>query len=109
MSGVDPRVSRIVDLKTPGSGECAKNHWDNLAALNARAEITFVLRDEADYLWARQVIAERKLDRVCPVLVSPSHGELAPAALAAWVLRDRLPVRVQLQLHKTIWGDVPGR
>jgi len=109
VSKVDPRVSRIVDIKTPGSGEVDRNRWQNVEYLNARDEIKFVLCGERDYAWAKDVLAARKLDRVCPVLFSPAHGELAPAALADWILRDRLPVRMQLQLHKILWGDTPGR
>jgi 7-carboxy-7-deazaguanine synthase len=109
VSRVDPRVSRIVDIKTPGSGEAAKNRWENLGHLNSRDEIKFVLCDEGDYAWAKDVLAQRALDRICPVLFSPAHGQLAPALLAEWVLRDRLPVRVQVQLHKILWGEAQGR
>jgi 7-carboxy-7-deazaguanine synthase len=109
VSQVDSRVSRIVDIKTPGSGEVAKNRWDNLAHLNARDEIKFVICDEADYRWARECLAERMLDRICPVLFSPSYGELGPSLLAEWILRDHLPVRLQVQLHKVLWGDERGR
>lgn len=108
-SAVDPRVSRIVDVKTPGSGEAAKNRWENLEHLNARDEIKFVLCGEADYIWAKSVLTERRLDRICPVLFSPVYAELPPATLADWILRDRLPVRMQLQLHKVLWGETPGR
>ena len=106
---VDRRVSRIVDIKTPGSGEAAKNRWENLAHLNERDEIKFVLCGADDYAWAKDVLAERRLERICPVLFSPSYAELAPDALAEWILRDRLPVRMQLQLHKVLWGETPGR
>ena len=109
ISGVDPRVSRIMDLKAPASGEADRNHWENLALLNARDELKIVLADEADYMWAKSVLAERRLDAVCPVLLSPVAGKLAPRQLADWVLRDKLPVRVQLQLHKLIWGAERGR
>lgn len=109
VSQVDARVSRIVDIKTPGSGEFAKNRWENLACLDSRDEIKFVICDEADYLWARKVLAERALDRVCTVLFSPSYGHMSPALLTDWILRDRLPVRLQIQLHKVLWGDTPGR
>jgi len=109
VSAVDPRVSRIMDLKAPASGEADKNLWDNLPHLNAQDEIKIVLADEADYAWARKVIGERKLDASCPVLLSPVAGKLDPKLLAEWVLRDRLPVRVQLQLHKLIWGAERGR
>lgn len=109
VSRVDPRISRIVDLKTPGSGEVEKNRWDNLAHLSARDELKLVLCNEADYLWARTLIVERALDRLCPVLLSPVHGELDPALLAEWILRDELPVRLQVQLHKVLWGNAQGR
>lgn len=109
VSAVDSRVSRIVDLKTPGSGEESKNRWENLAALNTHDEIKFVLCDETDYRWAMQQVRERKLDGICPVLFSPVHKGLPPAQLADWILRDRLPVRMQLQLHKILWGETPGR
>ena len=109
VSRVDPRVSRIVDIKTPGSGEMEKNLWQNLAHLNAHDEIKFVVCDERDYTWSKDLLAERALDRICPVLFSPSYGQLPPATLAEWVLRDRLPVRVQVQLHKVLWGEQPGR
>lgn len=109
VSRVDPRVSRILDIKTPGSGEAGRNLWENLAHLTPRDEIKFVLCGEADYEWAKQVLRERRLDSICPVLFSPSYRDLAARTLAEWVLRDQLPVRVQIQLHKTLWGEVPGR
>ena len=109
VSQVDARVSRIVDIKTPGSGEADRNRWENLAHLNARDEIKFVLCGEADYAWAKEVLEARRLDRICPVLFSPSYRDLPPASLAAWILRDRLRVRMQLQLHKVLWGEEPGR
>jgi 7-carboxy-7-deazaguanine synthase len=109
VSQVDPRVSRIVDLKTPGSGEVAKNRWENLACLNARDEIKFVICDEADYVWARETVVQLALDRICTVLFSPSYGQMPVTALAEWILRDRLRVRLQLQLHKILWGEERGR
>jgi 7-carboxy-7-deazaguanine synthase len=109
VSRVDPRVSRIVDVKTPGSGEVERNRWANFAHLTPHDEIKFVLCDERDYLWAREVLAARALDRISPVLFSPVHGALSPGTLAEWILRDRLPVRLQLQLHKLLWGDERGR
>jgi len=105
---VDPRVRRIVDVKCPGSGEADANRWENLALLTGRDEVKFVLADEADYLWARSVVEEHRLADVCPVLLSAVAGELAPHRLAEWILRDRLPVRFQTQLHKLLWGDRPG-
>lgn len=109
ISAIDPRVSRIMDLKAPASGEADKNRWDNLARLTERDELKIVLADESDYAWARQAILERNLEAICPVLLSPVAGKLDPKQLAEWVLRDRLPVRVQLQLHKIIWGAERGR
>ncbi|MBS1226824.1 MAG: Radical domain protein [Proteobacteria bacterium] len=109
ISGVDARVSRIVDLKAPGSGESTKNRWANLELLSARDELKFVLKDRADYEWARQTISERRLDAVCPLLFSPVQGEIDPTALAEWILADRLPVRFQLQLHKLLWGNIRGK
>jgi 7-carboxy-7-deazaguanine synthase len=109
VSGVDARVSRIVDIKPPESGEEARNRWENIAHLTPRDEIKFVLANRADYDWARGVLQAQKLADVCPVLLSPVQGELAPTQLADWVLADRLPVRMQLQLHKILWGNSPGR
>jgi 7-carboxy-7-deazaguanine synthase len=109
IAGLDPRISRIVDVKTPASGEEHRNRWANLALLTPNDELKFVLCDESDYDWARGVLVERRLDRLCPVLFSPAHGRLEPALLAEWILRDRLPVRMQVQLHKLLWGDVAGR
>jgi 7-carboxy-7-deazaguanine synthase len=109
IGGVDARVSRILDIKTPGSGEVDKNRWQNLAALTPHDEIKIVLCDEADYLWARAVLLERRLADKCPVLFSAVHGDLEPAQLAGWILRDHLPVRLQVQLHKLLWGEERGR
>ncbi|MDX1502911.1 MAG: radical SAM protein [Thermoanaerobaculia bacterium] len=104
ISGVDPRVRRILDVKCPGSGEAAANRWENLELLTSRDEVKFVLAGEADYLWAREVVRERRLAERCPVHFSPVWGELEPRVLAAWLLRDGLDVRLQLQLHKLLWG-----
>ena len=109
VAGVDARVSRIVDLKAPGSGESGKNFWQNLAVLTPHDELKFVLKDRADYEWARSTIAEQRLDRICPLLFSPVQGDLAPTMLAEWILEDRLPVRFQLQLHKLLWGNIQGK
>jgi 7-carboxy-7-deazaguanine synthase len=106
---VDTRVARIVDIKTPASGEAARNRWANLEQLTPRDELKFVLCDEADYRWAVEVMRERELARRCPVLFSPAWGTLDASRLAAWILRDRLPVRMQMQMHKQLWGNVPGR
>ncbi len=109
VSRVDKRVSKIVDIKTPGSGEVTKNRWSNLDYLTYHDELKFVLCDEADYQWAVGVFNERHLDQICPVLFSPVYGQLEPSLLADWILKDRLPVRLQLQLHKILWGEVTGR
>ncbi|MDP1682733.1 MAG: 7-carboxy-7-deazaguanine synthase QueE [Burkholderiales bacterium] len=106
---VDARVSRIVDIKTPASGEVEKNRWENLAALTPSDEVKFVLCDEADYQWAKQVLAEHHVTEKCPVLFSPVHGQIEPGHLADWILRDRLPVRMQVQLHKILWSVERGR
>ena len=106
---VDARVARIVDLKAPGSGEVNKNRYENIALLRANDEVKIVLADAADYDWARAQIATHALDRRCSVVLSPVAGELDPAELAEWVVRDRLPVRFQLQLHKILWNDARGR
>lgn len=108
ISEVDARVSRVVDIKTPGSGEVDKNRWANLPLLTAHDQIKFVLCDRKDYDWARMVLDQHQLPKICDVLFSPVFGSLAYRDLAEWILADRLPVRMQLQLHKHIWGDVPG-
>lgn len=104
---VDPRVSRIVDIKTPGSGESGKNRWANIGHLTAHDEVKFVIVDEADYIWSCDILAEHQLDRLCSVLFSPVHGS-TQTSLAEWILRDRLPVRMQLQLHKILWNEEAG-
>lgn len=106
---VDRRVSRIVDIKTPGSGESSRNLWSNVAGLNPHDEVKFVICDRTDYEWAKQILLEHHLAERCPVLFSPSHEQLAPSVLAEWVVDDRLPVRFQVQLHKLLWGNTPGR
>lgn len=106
---VDARVSRVVDVKTPGSGEMERNRWENLALLNEHDAVKLVICDRADYEWARELVRQGRLDVPCPVFFSPSYGEVAPAELADWILEDELPVRLQVQLHKLLWGDVPGR
>lgn len=106
---IDTRASRIVDLKTPGSGECRRNRWDNLDALTEDDQLKFVICDHADFEWAAAVCREHSLWDRCSVWFSPSHGQVDPSALADWILADRLPVRLQLQLHKQLWGDQPGR
>lgn len=104
ISGVDPRVRRIVDLKCPASGEAQNNHWPNLGHLRATDEVKLVIQDRGDYEWAREAIRKHRIDRLCTVHLSPVWDALEPAELAGWVLEDRLPARVTLQLHKTLWG-----
>lgn len=101
---VDPRVRRILDIKCPASGESANNRWENLSDLRPTDEIKFVVADRADYDWAKGVIAERQLAGVCPLHFSPVWESCPPAELAAWILADRLPVRLTLQQHKILWG-----
>lgn len=101
---VDPRVRRIVDVKCPGSGEAEQNRWANLDLLRPTDEVKFVITDAADYAWAKQVLARHDLAARCPVHFSPVWGRLAPELLSAWILADRLPVRLGLQLHKIVWG-----
>lgn len=108
-AAVDPRVVRVVDVKTPASGESHRNLYDELAVLAPHDQVKFVIVDRADYEWSRALLRERALDRRCSVLFSPAHGTLAPRDLADWILEDRLPVRFQFQLHKYLWGDVPGK
>lgn len=109
VSQVDPRVIRVLDIKTPGSAEVARNRWDNLALLTAQDQVKFVLCSREDYDWAKGIVAQHHLPERCTVLFSPSHGQVDPTALADWIVADRLPVRMQLQLHKILWGNTPGR
>lgn len=109
ISMVDARVSRILDIKTPGSGETGRNLWANIGSLRSTDEVKFVICDEADYEWSKRKLFEHQIDSRCPVLFSPAHEQLAARALAEWILRDRLPVRLQIQLHKVLWGGEPGR
>ena len=106
---VDPRVIKVMDLKTPGSGEVERNRYCNLEHLNPRDQVKFVLCDRADYDWAKTQLATYELAHICEVLFSPVQGRLAPRELADWIVADRLPVRFQIQLHKYLWGDVPGK
>jgi len=109
VAAVDPRVSRIMDLKAPDSGESDKNRWENLAFLNQRDEIKIVIASRADYEWAREATRARTLDTICPVLLSPAAGLVDPTALADWILEDGLNVRFQMQLHKLLWGNAKGK
>ena len=106
---VDPRVSRVVDVKTPGSGEEPRNLYLQLQTLREPDQIKFVITSRADYEWSRAKLQELALAERCGVLFSPSYGQLEARELAEWVLADRLPVRFQLQLHKILWGEARGR
>ncbi len=109
ISPVDERVSRVVDLKTPGSGEVGRNRYENIAFLTRHDQLKFVICSRGDYDWAVSKLIEYRLDeRVGDVLFSPSHGQVDPRALAEWIIEDNLPVRFQLQLHKLLWNDEPG-
>jgi 7-carboxy-7-deazaguanine synthase len=108
VSTVDPRVRKVMDLKAPDSGECARNLWSNLAHLLPHDQVKIVIASRADYEWARGVVAEHALQRRCMVLFSPVHGAVQPRELAEWIHEDRLPVRFQMQLHKLLWNDAPG-
>jgi 7-carboxy-7-deazaguanine synthase len=110
ISNVDKRVSRVMDLKTPGSGEVAQNLLSNIDYLLPHDQVKFVICDQHDYEWAKQQVEKFRLTtRVSDVLFSPSHAVLAPGVLADWILRDRLPVRLQIQLHKYLWAESEGR
>jgi len=109
ISDVDSRVVRVMDFKTPGSGEEAKNLYSNIDCLGPGDQVKFVICDEADYKWARQLVLDRTLADRCEVLMSPAQGLQDAVELAEWILRDRLPVRFQIQLHKFLWGNAQGR
>jgi 7-carboxy-7-deazaguanine synthase len=109
ISPVDTRVARVMDLKTPGSGELDKNLYANIEQLRPSDQVKFVITDEADYRWSCEQLERWGLTKRCEVLFSPVAGALPPAQLAGWILRDRLDLRFQLQLHKILWGDQPGR
>jgi 7-carboxy-7-deazaguanine synthase len=109
VSNVDPRVSKVMDLKTPGSGEESKNLYENIEYLSNHDQVKFVICDRNDYDWAVEKLTSYKLAEKCEVLFSPIHAELEPSQLAEWILQDKLPVRFQLQLHKYLWGDEQGR
>ena len=109
IADVDPRVSRVLDIKTPGSAEVERNRWDNLPLLTAHDQIKFVICSRDDYDWARGIVAEHRLSERCDVLFSPSKSEISARDLADWIVQDRLPVKFQMQLHKLLWNDEPGR
>jgi 7-carboxy-7-deazaguanine synthase len=109
VAGVDPRVVKVMDLKTPASGECARNRLENLRYLSLKDQVKFVICDRADYDWAKQTVATHDISARCEVLFSPSHDQLPARDLADWIVADRLDVRLQIQLHKYLWGEEAGR
>ncbi len=109
ITGIDPRVVVVMDLKTPGSGEAEKNRQENIDQLRSTDQLKFVICDHNDYLWSRDMVQRLALTERCEVLLLPAYGQQDAAELADWILQDRLPVRLQLQLHKQLWGDVAGR
>jgi 7-carboxy-7-deazaguanine synthase len=109
IGNVDERVCKIFDIKTPGSGEARRNRFGNLKYLASSDQIKFVICNETDYEWTKTIINDHQLHERCSILLSPSYEQLKATTLADWLLRDQLPVRMQIQLHKYLWGDVPGR
>jgi 7-carboxy-7-deazaguanine synthase len=109
IADVDPRVSRVVDVKTPGSNEVTRNRAENFALLTAHDQVKFVICSREDFDWSKAYLREHALSERCQVLFSPSFTQVSPTSLAEWILADRLPVRFQMQLHKILWGDVPGK
>ncbi len=109
VTAVDSRVSRVIDVKTPDSNESSRNRIENLAELTPRDQLKFVIGSRGDYDWSKSFMDEHALAQRCRILFSPSYNRLSPTTLAEWILEDRLPVRFQLQLHKVLWGDVPGK
>jgi len=108
VSATDPRVIRVMDLKTPDSGELERNRYENIDHLQAQDQLKFVICSQADYQWAKQQITQYDLNNRCEILLSPAHDQQDARQLAEWILDDRLPVRMQLQLHKYLWGNQPG-
>lgn len=109
IAGIDPRVSIVMDLKTPGSGEENRNLYANIPHLVKKDQVKFVICDRTDYEWSRAKLTEYRIDQICEVLFSPCYGQLNPKDLAEWILADRLLVRLQIQLHKILWNDARGR
>ena len=109
LEGVDPRVSSVMDLKTPGSGEESKNLLENIPLLKSNDQLKFVVCNREDYEWAKKILAKYHLIGRLEILFSVSFGQLKPVELAEWILQDKLKVRFQMQLHKLLWNDEPGR
>ncbi len=109
ISRVDPRVIKVLDLKTPSSGECHRNRYQNIDLLSSRDQVKIVIGNREDYLWAKEILRRYRLPERVEVLFSPVWGQLPPRTMAEWILEDRLPVRFQIQLHKVLWGEERGR
>jgi 7-carboxy-7-deazaguanine synthase len=109
VAAVDARVSRVIDVKTPASNEASRNRLENFRHLTPRDQLKFVICSRDDYDWSKAFLREHRLSERCRILFSPSYNQQSPTELAEWILADRLPVRFQLQLHKILWGDVPGK
>lgn len=109
IGNVDARVSRVMDIKTPGSGEVARNHWANIPLLTTHDQVKFVICSREDFDWAKDIVAQYQLHTVCDVLFSPSAGQVQARELADWIVTEKVPVRFQMQLHKILWGEEPGR
>ncbi|MEM7357548.1 MAG: 7-carboxy-7-deazaguanine synthase QueE [Pseudomonadota bacterium] len=109
ISQVDTRVYVVLDIKTPASGEEINNRYENLQHIKKTDALKFVICDEADYLWSRELVADKNLNQICDVFFSPSSEQLSPTDLADWIIRDQIPVRLQIQLHKVLWANEPGR
>jgi len=109
VAAVDSRVSRVIDVKTPASNEASRNRIENFRHLTPRDQLKFVICSREDYDWSKAFLQEHRLGERCRILFSPSYNQLSPTLLAEWILADRLPVRFQMQLHKILWGDVPGK
>ncbi len=108
VAAVNPAVLKVVDLKAPGSGEVSKNLYENLPLLDHKDQVKFVIADEQDYQWSKDIMDQHQLSGRCQILMSPVADVLSPKTLATWILQDQLPVRFQIQLHKHLWGDQPG-
>ena len=108
IGNIDKRVKIILDIKTPGSGEDKNNFWENLELIKPQDEIKFVIADMKDYIWAKEILIREKLNEKALILFSPVFNDINPKDLADWILKDQLPVRFQIQLHKIIWGQIPG-
>ena len=109
ISDVDPRVIKVMDIKTPASEEAKKNNWNNIYYLREQDQVKFVICNQSDYVWAKNIVTEYQLQDRCEVLFSTSHDELEPRQLAEWIVQDQLEVRFQLQLHKVLWKGTPGK